>query len=932
MRFVRGVGSLDCIAQDSRASNAKRFQDREALDVRRAQSLAASFRSRRFAAEETFAKAASARCEALRDLPGGKAVMSELFDEREVRRTLEVMVESGSIWEVRAPGALFRGDHRRPGTISGYFDHIEACVSEIKKLVKAKGIYITLNPIHRALLARRANRLDYAELDSTTKDHHVLRRKKLFIDFDSVRPSGVSATDTEKEATFVRAREVSGFLKKRGLPDPILADSGNGCQLVYLIDLPCPDDGLVEKVLDCLGNRFDQDEVEIDRGVHNESRIIKLYGTRACKGDSIPERPWRLSKALDVPRPWQVVAAEHWRKLVEELQPKEKEKTSSDGASASKSTGRDSMPGKEQVREMLSRIPKRPKYEKWYRLVAAVGDGRPLEEAVELLNEWSPEEKEGEYEQKLKSGFREITVGTLFYEAKLYGWTPSPKVTAAKAGSAQGQDVPTAADAVLQRPLSVEPPKRRMDFKEWQAVICNNFPAYARPAEVCASVFAQLLLNDVANPFALALVDVPSSGKTITLNFFCGFDLAYKSDSFSPASFVSHATNVKREELTDIDMLPRIRFRTLIIRDLAPIFGVKEDELLKTIGVLTRALDGEGLRSDSGAHGRRGYEGDYLFMLLAGTTPIPPRVFKVMGTLGSRLFLLALNSKRKTPEQLVAQNRGVSRQEKERICREATDSFLRTLWTNNPGGVDWDKARDPEKCLLVIARCAELLAALRGEIQVWEAGEGLNYKVQIIEQPDRINCLLCNLARGHALLCGRRQLTREDLAPVLEVTFDSPLRIRAKVFRGLLENGGTLTTAQVEKLLRCSTPTALKEMEVLSALGVADKVKVPQESGQPGFELLLAADFEWFKSGECRGLQWKDLETPGVGPVDPPMDQEQTHRVENLNAFKNVTKPKESFKDFHPVGLSDAPEDPKDVPKAPENPETPPVPQKKGKI
>jgi hypothetical protein len=38
----------------------------------------------------------------------------------------------------------------------------------------------------------------------------------------------------------------------------------------------------------------------------------------------------------------------------------------------------------------------------------------------------------------------------------------------------------------------------------------------ARAAEICASVFAQLLLNDVANPFALALVDVPSSGKTIT--------------------------------------------------------------------------------------------------------------------------------------------------------------------------------------------------------------------------------------------------------------------------------------------------------------------------------------------------------------------------------------------------------------------------------
>jgi hypothetical protein len=406
------------------------------------------------------------------------------------------------------------------------------------------------------------------------------------------------------------------------------------------------------------------------------------------------------------------------------------------------------------------------------------------------------------------------------------------------------------------RPLRVEPPAAPMDFKEWQAVILNNFPDYARPAEICASVFAQLLLNDVANPFALALVDVPSSGKTITLNFFDVKELAYTTDSFTPASFVSHASNVRREELANVDMLPRIRFRTLIVRDLASIFGAKEDELLKTIGILTRALDGEGLETDSGVHGKRGYKGDWLFMLLARTTPIPPRVFKVMGTLGSRLFFLALHSKRKSHEQLMSQNRGIARQEKERTCREATDAFLRSLWAANPGGIEWDKNGDPDNCLRVVARCAQLLAALRGAIQMWPSDHDstVSHSAPVIEQPDRINCLLCNLARGHALLCGRRQLAPEDLAPVVEVTFDSATTIRSKVFRGLLENGGTLKTAQVEKLLRCSNPTALKEMEALSVLGVADKTEpVPGHSGQ---ELQLSDEFQWFASDECKSLHW----------------------------------------------------------------------------
>jgi hypothetical protein len=261
-------------------------------------------------------------------------------------------------------------------------------------------------------------------------------------------------------------------------------------------------------------------------------------------------------------------------------------------------------------------------------------------------------------------------------------------------------------------------------------------------------------------------------------------------------------------------------------------------------------------RITNAVHGKRGYKGDWLFMLLAGTTPIPPRVFKVMGTLGSRLFFLALHSKRKSNEQLMSQNRGIARQEKERTCREATDAFLRSLWASNPSGIEWDKNGDPDDCLRVVARCAQLLAALRGTIQVWQSDHdsSVSHSVPMIEQPDRINCLLCNLARGHALLCGRQKLAPEDLGPVLEVTFDSASTIRSKVFRGLLENDGTLKTAQVKKLLRCSNPTALKEMEALSVLGVADKTEPVR--GFSGQELQLSDEFQWFASDECKSLRW----------------------------------------------------------------------------
>src|SRR5437773_6177399 len=183
------------------------------------------------------------------------------------------------------------------------------------------------------------------------------------------------------------------------------------------------------------------------------------------------------------------------------------------------------------------------------------------------------------------------------------------------------------------RVAEVEPPQKPTTIVEWRGAVARNFPTLTRPAEVCASVVTQLLLNDVANPFALVLLDVPSSGKTITENFFDVPRLSYTTDHFTPASLVSNASNVKREELIKVDMLPRIRYKTLIVRDLAPIFRAKEDALLEMVGRLTRALDGEGLETDSGVHGQRGYKGDYLFMMLAGSTPLSPRVYKVLGTL-----------------------------------------------------------------------------------------------------------------------------------------------------------------------------------------------------------------------------------------------------------------------------------------------------------
>ena len=60
-------------------------------------------------------------------------------------------------------------------------------------------------------------------------------------------------------------------------------------------------------------------------------------------------------------------------------------------------------------------------------------------------------------------------------------------------------------------------------------------------------------------------------------------------------------------------MLPKIKDKLFLTPELAPTFAQREDELMQTLGIMTRILDGHGYESDTGAQGHRGYNGEYMF-------------------------------------------------------------------------------------------------------------------------------------------------------------------------------------------------------------------------------------------------------------------------------------------------------------------------------
>jgi len=217
-------------------------------------------------------------------------------DLNQIHKSIALICGPGQVHELRVLKT-------RRATVRGYFDDFEKLALAAAAMSgKAPAVYVTPNPVNPALLARGANRLvGYAR--ETTSDPDILFRNWFLIDFDPVRPSGISSTESEHGKAINRAEQTVAWLKQCGWPDPILADSGNGAHLLYRIDLPNDTDAanLLMICLKALSFHFDDDAVKVDTGNFNAARIWKVYGTLVAKGDSIHDRPHRFSCILDTP-------------------------------------------------------------------------------------------------------------------------------------------------------------------------------------------------------------------------------------------------------------------------------------------------------------------------------------------------------------------------------------------------------------------------------------------------------------------------------------------------------------------------------------------------------------------------------------------------------------------------------------------------------
>lgn len=406
-------------------------------------------------------------------------------------------------------------------------------------------------------------------------------------------------------------------------------------------------------------------------------------------------------------------------------------------------------------------------------------------------------------------------------------------------------------------------PDPEVSIFDVKRVVETHFPLAWPHTEAALATVSQLMLKDQSGCAALIFQGAPSSEKTTVLSFLYGNPLVEHVDAFTPKCFVSHLSSVKEEELKELDLLPKIRNKVLLVPELAPLFSKPGETLEETFGTLVRVFDGQGLVTSSGARGTRGYEGDYRFAWLGATPPISHQVWRALARLGSRWLFFNIPDEGPSDEQVV-ESVVNPRSYSERVedCRKSVSLFLNQLFKKQGGvrAVEWK--RKEKKQLQIIVRLARLLSHCRGDVGItgYKTAEGevaISFTVPVIEQPQRLTSLLYDLARGRALLYGRNAIDDSDLLLVAHVAFSSMPFDRAIMLRELLKNDGRLSLEQIESATGTSAPTATRLAQMFSALGVVDKVEwgdVGSKGGRPKLAIQLRREFDWVLDSAFQSL------------------------------------------------------------------------------
>jgi hypothetical protein len=207
-------------------------------------------------------------------------------------------------------------------------------------------------------------------------------------------------------------------------------------------------------------------------------------------------------------------------------------------------------------------------------------------------------------------------------------------------------------------------------------------------------------------------------------------------------------------------------------------------------------------------------------------------------------------------------------------ARTAVHKFIKDLFAVNGGhsSVAWDRSADESETRRWIATCATLIAAMRSvPVEDRDPLHGVVYRRGESESPKRAHAVLTNLARGLALVHGRRGLNPEVLPRIAEITMSTMPAMASTIFKALVEKGGELDVEDVKRVIGADhRETARARMQYLHATPV---LEFDEKGIGKRAVLRLRPDWAWCNSTEFRALLGfaQPINSQGVCDVSPPV-------------------------------------------------------------
>ena len=183
--------------------------------------------------------------------------------------------------------------------VNKIFTDISSFLAECERQHRNAQIWVGLNPINPDTMLIK---------NGTPKDEDILNRLTVLFDIDIAHEENdplkkEAATNIEVENARLVSESVITDLRAKGI-EPLVNFSGNGWHIIVKT-IPYPNTpefkDRTELLLECMNRKHGNKDAKIDTCVFDARRVVKVPGTLSVKGSNTSDRPWRMSRVVEMP-------------------------------------------------------------------------------------------------------------------------------------------------------------------------------------------------------------------------------------------------------------------------------------------------------------------------------------------------------------------------------------------------------------------------------------------------------------------------------------------------------------------------------------------------------------------------------------------------------------------------------------------------------